>query len=280
MRLGIVGAAASGEIFYTINSTTNKFNLFSAVGSPSTAVDVTVEITTNTIVYSDNYLVAAFDSGNGWHVDSTITLINRGFIYGRSGLGRQGASVTCGGSCVSFAGTVGGDAIEIYHDITIENINTLAPGGGGGGGGAGPIDSALGGGAAGGSGGSGAGYLSAAVPGGYSVSCGVNFSGGAGGIGTISSGGDGGATIHSPGPAGAGSSSGVGGDALASTLWSSSGGGGGWFGFAGGDGGVLTDTVSGCKVLRTTGRPGGYYITANGNIATFTTLGTRYGSAR
>lgn len=97
-------------------------------------------------VYSDDTSKPALEV-SGWTTGDTVTIINKGFIMGKGGQG---------GGYINPTGLVpakvGGPAISILFNTTIDNTYSNAYIGGGGGGGAGAVTSG-GGGAGGGAGG-------------------------------------------------------------------------------------------------------------------------------
>lgn len=114
----------------TISANTSNFNMFTAAGSPTDAVDVLVTINAGVIVSSSSTAAYAFDTGV-FPAGSTLTLVNNGVILGRGGNG--GSNITG----TATAGASGGPALRAQSLISIWNNNRIAGGGGGGGGGGG-----------------------------------------------------------------------------------------------------------------------------------------------
>ncbi len=105
------------------------YNVFTAAGSPSDAVDVTVTI--NSGIRVSEMRALSFAPG------SRIFIINNGKIYGAGGAGSTGASITAGRFSGPPYGTPGNgtDALQSNCRLIINNLNGVIYGGGGGGGG-------------------------------------------------------------------------------------------------------------------------------------------------
>ena len=287
MRPGIIGASAGTAIQLEISIDTDRYNIFTAAGSPADPVDVVLTINTGTNLYSSLYTDAALDTGTGWDPASTITIINKGNIWGMGGRGDGGATVYHATGCsIGVAGHVGGDSIELQHPVTINNTSGwLMPGGGGGGGGGSQHWASGTFSAGGGAGGGGAGFVSYGQAGGIAFGCstvysaqfiysqsGTNTRGGAGGNSHATLGISGGTAGTSGSPTGGAGGAGgrVGG-----------GGGGGYFGSAGGAGGTPTDGLFvNCSTSGIAGKAGGYYLTKNGHAVTWDGTGNRLGAER
>lgn len=104
----------------TIAADTHNYNVFSAAGSPTGVVHVTVTIAAGVIVSDSTRTGYALRIGTGWAVGSTVTIVNNGYIEGYGGNGAAGS---------------GGDALRVEGvDVSIDNTNGYVRGGGGGGG--------------------------------------------------------------------------------------------------------------------------------------------------
>jgi hypothetical protein len=221
-----------------------------------------------------------------------VELINNGFIMGMGG----------GGGSSGGNGSNGGTAISLGLSCTIENNSYI--GGGGGGGGAAFQGSPNGGGGGGAGGGDGGAGGSGVAPGG--AGGGPGLSGANGTVGPVGGkqqfGGGGGGGRIMPGTGGAGAPD----FPSAGNMYGrggGSGGGGGNFGPGGrgsggaggsaGNVGTNGNTVSGGpngggggggygasggSGYQRSGGSGGLCVALNGNTATFTVTGTRYGS--
>lgn len=168
-----------------------KYNIFSALGNPSSVVDVTITIASGTLVTTDTIDFAALSVG-ALPSGSTVTLINNGIITGAGGLG--GSWVTTGSG---LNPQNGGAAISLSSGISTSIDNTSGYIFGGGGGGLfgtdyySTVPSRGGGG--GGAGGNGVGGLGTGGAGnGKNGSNGLGGTGGGGGSGTQSGGSGGG----------------------------------------------------------------------------------------
>lgn len=100
----------------------------------------TFAITTGSVIGSKSTTEKAITTGI-WPENVTLKIINNSTIAGKGGAGGQGGGLQQQPNGNNFwataasAGEDGGDAIEILHDIEIENNGIIAGGGGGGGGG-------------------------------------------------------------------------------------------------------------------------------------------------
>jgi hypothetical protein len=177
-----------------------EVNVRTAAGTPTDAVDVTVNV--SGLVYSSGPSAWPLRFGTGWAAGCTFRLVNSGTVQGAGGSGGTGATYPGGD------GAGGGSAINRDgNPVSIDNVAGYILGGGGGGGGG-----ALGGFSSTGGGGGGAGWDGIGGGGG-----GSGYNGGDDGAdGTIASGGFGG-SADVPGGNGGGlgaagdSGSGVGG---------------------------------------------------------------------
>lgn len=113
----------------TNNSVQDRYNLFSAVGSPD--YPVRVVFTNNAHIHSTDRDTAGLRIMS-FHSDSVIKIINNSTIFGMWGNGGSGNNNGHGND-----GEHGGDAIAIGVDVQIDNSSGNIFGGGGGGGGGG-----------------------------------------------------------------------------------------------------------------------------------------------
>lgn len=148
--------AQKRRINLTISANTTNYNIYTSAGSPSDPVEVILTVN-NGIYVGSSSVAAGLSTGTSWNAQSTIKIINNGFIVGGGGDGGNGGDVGGDGS----NGGSGGNAINLGFNVSIDNGNGYVfGGGGGGGGGAGPISGLQG--AAGGGGGGGRGYFGGA----------------------------------------------------------------------------------------------------------------------
>lgn len=212
-------------------------------GTPTTPVDLTVDIQSGVMISATSTTIAAFVTGNSWPSGSTIVITNNGIIAGRGGAGGGYP-----GGLLNYNGTPGEDgglALFADYPVSIDNSAGVIAGGGGGGG-QGSSDSSPGGTAAGGGGGGGSPQ-------------------GAGGVSVPGSGNNGAAGTPSAGGAGGAATGPVGG------LYSGAGGNGGGYAVAGGAGTTGTYGSGGA------GGAAGDCINGNSNI-TWIATGTRHGT--
>lgn len=251
----------------TIIANVTNFNLFTALGQPSSAVTVNLNVAAGVVVTSANNSTAAMDL-SGLPAGSTINLVNLGYITGLGGNGANGGWASYPGSGTSIASSPlagnGGNAINGPGSGVTFNITNGSGhiwGGGGGGGGSGAYDGfASGNGCAnGGGGGGGAG-------GGI---------GGTGGLGVYISGGNalGGNGVNgSVGVSGAGGAAGTGttaGNGLIGTA-----GAGGAYGAAGSTGAAPSTATAGHTAVFSAGGTAGKAIALNGGTETFVSGGS------
>lgn len=237
----------------TISTNQNKYNLFTAAGSPAGVVIANLTINSGVTVYSDTTATAAL-TVSGFAAGSTINVINNGTI---AGMGGAGGSLTTSG--VGNPGLNGGHAIATTIALNITNNGTIAGGGGGGG--------------------SGASYYSGYGDGGgggqsFSASSGGTggASGGNGANGSSTSGGNGSNAGGATG--GSGAANGVAGGNGGNSNYGGGGGGGGGYGAAGGTGGKATIP----NQLGGAGGAAGKAVNTGGNTITWLATGTRYGT--
>lgn len=205
----------SGPLRVTISVSQNDVNLKSWLianspwpGTYREDFEVTVSpgvVLGSTSASTAGLIITGFPSG------SRITLINKGRIQGKGGQGGQGGvSSSSPGVGAGQPGSVGGPAISLGQNITINNGSGEIWGGGGGGGGGGEHTNLFdggsgGGGGAGTQGGDGGGGGTGQFNNGSSGASGTPTAGGAGGT-TGFNGGPGGA----PGAAGTSGATGAG----------------------------------------------------------------------
>jgi len=284
----------ANQFAFTISSNQTNANLrtlaVNAGWNQTTKVVATVA--SNVYVYSTSTGTPGLTINGSF--PGGVELVNNGFIMG---MGGEGGSTASSGNQKN--GFIGGSAISLGVSCTIANNSFI--GGGGGGGAANGLDNnfaAGGGGAGGGTGGYAAGLTSTAGAGGGPGSAGSNGgvveydpysgsrSGGGGGGGRIMpgtggaggdtsgigfstygrGGGSGGGGGHVRGGGGSSGSGGSGGSAGGSASGVYAGGGGGGWGASGG------------SAYNTSGGAAGRCVALNGNTATFTVTGTRYGA--
>ncbi len=208
------GKSNRAAVAYTISSNTANasINVASLSGYSAGTSDITITVNAGVYVYSTSTGTPALTLSGGTTGD-TVTLVNNGFIMGQGGTG-AGSPANPG---------VGGPAISLGFNTTINNTNASAYIGGGGGGGAGGYaqgGGGAGGGAATGTGSGGGGGLGSSggngSPYSYSGTYGLYQAAGGGGGGRIF-----------PGTGGAGGGSG------SYTNWYGRGGGAGGGGASG-----------------------------------------------
>lgn len=265
-KIGLLG----GTLAVIISSNQSKYNLRTAMGSPSGPQRIIVTINSGVEITSDDAAVPAFDEGSGWASGTVITIINNGKIYGMGGAG--GSSETTisvdGSGLTSYSGrtsgSAGGTALALRVPTTVDNGAGEIFGGGGGGGagatieGAGETDLFI---AQGGGGGGGRG--STTSTGGDGT---ASFSDPSGFVSQWRPGTDG--STGSSAALGAGGAGGVfsGGDSAGS------GGSGGDWGASGSSGSTYTEAIPGTYAVvntQTSGGAGGNAVALNGNSVTW-----------
>jgi hypothetical protein len=232
----------SNVVNITIASNVKNYNIFANRGSNYRAGISTINLTINSgiVVGSTSASTYSLDTGSGWTIGDTISIVNNGYIAGAGGDGGKGASASLGNGAPGIAG---GPGINLQWPVSITNANGYIYSGGGGGGG--------GGGSNGGGGGGGAGSI--AGVGGHGPNYGVN--------GGLVNGGNGGGAKN-PGGGGLGQNGAGGG-----IFYSGGGGGGG--GASGGHGGNANFAQGG------TGGGHGLAIHTNGKAITWVSGNTR-----
>jgi hypothetical protein len=219
----------------TIASDATNYNIFTAAGSPTSAVTLILTINSGVKVGSFSTATPGLTTGT-FPAGSVITIVNNGSILGAGGAGGIGGLAN-GAPGTGTAGSTGGPALSLSYPVTITNNGIIGGGGGGGGGGV-------------------------ALTSKYSVSYG---GGGGGGCGYVAgTGGTGGSAGASRGSSGTSSAGGAGG---------ATDGGGGGAGGSGGACGQYGATGSanywGLVAGSSGGAPGAAVIT-NGNAITWT----------
>lgn len=249
------------EVFITLSANAQNYNLATVLSASYKGAgviwpaDIYVTINGGVIIGSVSTGTAAWQTGNLYNASGTgrdtfVQLTVNGLIRAAGGNGGGGSF---GNANPGGAGSAGGHAISLGHDLTVVNNGTVAGGGGGGGGGAGNINPS-------GSGGGGGGGAGDTNPGNAGPSGNVSFAF-AGQSGTVTTGGAGGTAFGGfPTPGF------IGGD----------GGAGGALGVAGTIGGV---SDFGSSALPGAGGAAGFYQVQNGWTLTWTVTGTRLGSA-
>jgi len=168
----------------TISSNTADYNIRAAAVAAGwdqvLALNATVTINSGIYVYSTSAGTPAMQTGSTFPTGTTISIVNNGSVYGKSGAGGGGGYSSGGGS-----GGGGGASLTVNYATSITNNGTIAGGGGGGGGGGsgGSVGCSCN--CTGGAGGTGAGQ-SGAGSGGGGINCGCDgdtCSGGSGGTG-------------------------------------------------------------------------------------------------
>ncbi|MEW5882277.1 MAG: hypothetical protein AB1761_17785 [Pseudomonadota bacterium] len=127
---------AAEPINLTISADTANYNIWNAVvaalgAAPTDVVEVIVTVGAGVVVYSNSTAQAAMDTGTGWPANSTLRVINNGYIVGASGAGGAGGSPGFSG----VAGAAGGPALNLQYPMTFTNTVGYLYGGGGGAGG-------------------------------------------------------------------------------------------------------------------------------------------------
>lgn len=195
-RIGSFGGRSRSV---AISSNQTNYNLFTALGSPTTPVDVVVTVNSGVIISSNSTSTPAFDEGS-LPLGSTVKLINLGKIYGMGGVGGSGGSAANSPSraFAGSSGSNGGVALKLTCPTVVVNASGEIFGGGGGGGGGGGVNAYdsvsnvyvfMGGG---GGGGGRSGSNTATSAGGSVSGANFNYSGSSGVVGTSSSKGTGG----------------------------------------------------------------------------------------
>lgn len=246
----------------SIATSVQNFNLFTALGQPSSAVTVNLNVAAGVVIGSVNNTTAAMDL-SGLPAGSTINLINLGYIIGQGGNGANGGWASYPGSGTSIASAnlaqAGGNAINGPGSGVTFNITNGSGhiwGGGGGGGGGGAYDGFAAGNGCGNAGGGGGG-----AGGGI---------GGTGGLGVYISGGNalGGNGVNGTiGVSGGAGAAGVG--TAAGTAIVGVAGAGGAYGVAGSTGVAPTTATAGHTAVFSAGGGAGKAIALNGGTETF-----------
>ncbi len=120
-------------ITLAITANATNYNLYTALGSPTTPITATIDIASG-VTLSSTVTSSPALSISGFAAGSVIYLINNGSIIGAGGIG--GARVSGSGSLgASKPGFSGGTSIYTRNTLNLTNNGTVAGGGGGGGGG-------------------------------------------------------------------------------------------------------------------------------------------------
>ena len=120
---------AGGLVFVIDTADTNIKTLLIANGWDGTSViHPTVVIQSTAKLYASSTGTYALDTGSGWPVGCTLTIVNNGLI-----LGHGGAGANSGTSNHGLPGGNGGNAIHIQLPTNITNSGVIGGGGGGGG---------------------------------------------------------------------------------------------------------------------------------------------------
>lgn len=141
-KIGLFVNGRNRSVIIPTNQT--NYNLFTALGSPATPVNVTVTINSGVVISSNNTATPAFNGG-ALPSGSIVRIINNGSIRGMGGAGGAGTSFTSNiatitGKTLGGVGGAGGSALRLGAPTTIVNgAGEIFGGGGGGGGGAGGI---------------------------------------------------------------------------------------------------------------------------------------------
>ena len=279
-------------VFAFSTSTANaSLNVSSLVGYVAGSSDITITVNSSVYLYATSTANAGLTLSGGTTGD-TITLVNNGFIMGQGGTGGRGAT--------AVLPTVGGPALSLGFNTTVNNTNASAYIGGGGGGGGGVSGGTIGyggGGGAGGGNGGASNFAAAGTGGGIGASgtnggasAAPNFGYGGGGGGRIfpsvtvagpgrasagatggnggSGGGSGGARVGTILQSATGGSGGgpatIGGNATASGGTAVATGGGGGWGASGGNSAAI-----GAGLVNQTGAAGGRAVNLNGRTITW-----------
>ena len=236
--------------------------------------DLTITVNSGVYLYS-NYTAISALSISGFAAGDTIKLVNNGYIMGQGGNGGRVGTSTAQRTTPNN-GEVGGPAITLSNNVTIENTSGYIAGGGGGGG---SVNLAGMGGAGGAGGGMSGGYWGSksltldqrtkASVGSYGLSSNGSFSGTGGRVLGGSGSGGAGAIITSGSPgtvtSSTASSAGGGGSAFNTQAGTevityqayAAGGGGGW-GASGGSSKYMAESEFVVSENSATGGQGGY----------------------
>lgn len=256
-KIGLMGGGGKRVI---ISSNQSKYNLRTAMGSPSGPQRIEVIINSGVEITSDDATVPAFDEGSGWASGTVITIVNNGKIYGMGGAGGNSATINNASTVVAGTNGQAGGVAMALRAITFINNGAGEIFGGGGGGGAGQgtylVDSfnytATGGGGGGGRGGATSAAGSAGtsnLPNTPPDQIRVGTGGATGSQSSFGTGGSGG-TYDGGDRAGNGSS------------------GGDW-GASGSNGGTAVNTSGFAVAAATSGGAGGNAVALNGNSITW-----------
>ncbi|MBL8158182.1 hypothetical protein JNK62_01445 [bacterium] len=129
--------AGSCATTVTITADRSNVNLCTLAGNPTAPGDYIFVIESGVDVYSTNTSNAALVTGSCWPTGTTLTVINKGRIYGKGGKGGDGSDANSSNPPSPQAGAAGGPAISMSYPLSINNSSGYIYGGGGGGGGGG-----------------------------------------------------------------------------------------------------------------------------------------------
>lgn len=115
-----------------ISANTSDYNLYTALGSPTTPVTVYATINTAVEITASTTSTYAFTVGS-FPAGSKIYLVNNGYIVGKGGTGLGKSSTFYFGLPIPATAN-GGPALNANFAISIDNTNGTVGGGGGGGG--------------------------------------------------------------------------------------------------------------------------------------------------
>ena len=149
----------------TISANTQNYNIKTAAIAAGwdqvMPLKATVTINSGVYVGSSSAGTFAFDTGVTFPADSTLSVVNNGYILGAGGAAGGGGGTNMYSPFSGGSGSGGGTALRAQAPVSITNSGVIGGGGGGGGGGAGGFGSDCGegvGGMAGSGGGGGLGY--------------------------------------------------------------------------------------------------------------------------
>lgn len=125
------GFGVGGDIILLIDSETTDYDVLAAAGNPTSAVSITINISSGVIVGGVSGTAIKADA---LPAGSSLRIINNGTIVGKSGAqGAVGTGTPYGDGTSGGNGGTGGDAIAANCYVTIDNTNGYIYAGGGGG---------------------------------------------------------------------------------------------------------------------------------------------------
>lgn len=132
-----MSGSGSGQWTLTIGANTANINLKTALealyGSMTGAVAAVVTVSSGVRVYSTSRVNPAMATGTSWPSGSSLKIVNNGMIRGRGANGENADGST------AAPDLVGGTALDLGINVTIDNTSSGIIFGGGGGGGAGGL---------------------------------------------------------------------------------------------------------------------------------------------